>query len=207
MIHNPNNFITAGVPLEEARRIMILVHGRGGSAQEILSLRQQLDTPGFAFLAPQAANNTWYPHSFMAPMTDNEPYLSSALEVLGSLHGRLQSDYNVKSTQIYWLSFSQGACLTLEFVARNATAYGGVFGLSGGLIGPLETPRNYPGEFAQTPVFLGCSDRDSHIPKARVEESAEVFGRLGASVTMKLYPNFPHSINEDELSVINSLIA
>ena len=207
MIHNPNNFITAGVPLEEARRIMILVHGRGGSAQEILSLRQQLDTPGFAFLAPQAANNTWYPHSFMAPMTDNEPYLSSALEVLGSLHGRLQSDYNVKSTQIYWLGFSQGACLTLEFVARNATAYGGVFGLSGGLIGPLETPRNYPGEFAQTPVFLGCSDRDSHIPKARVEESAEVFGRLGASVTMKLYPNFPHSINEDELSVINSLIA
>jgi phospholipase/carboxylesterase len=207
MIHNPNNFITAGVPLEEAKKVMILVHGRGGSAQDILSLRQHINGEGFAFVAPQATNNTWYPYSFMAPMIENEPYLSSALEVLGSLHGRLQADYNIKSTQIYWLGFSQGACLTLEFIARNATIYGGVFGLSGGLIGPPETPRNYDGDLAQTPVFLGCSDRDSHIPKSRVEESADVFGRLGATVTMKLYPNFPHSINEDELSVVNSLLA
>lgn len=206
MIHNPDNFITAGLPLEEAKKVMILVHGRGGSAQDILSLRQYINADGFTFVAPQASNNTWYPYSFMAPMTENEPYLSSALAVLGSLHGRLQANYNVKPTQMYWLGFSQGACLTLEFVARNATAYGGVFGLSGGLIGPPETPRNYTGDLAQTPVFLGCSDRDSHIPKERVEESAEVFKGLGATVTMKLYPNFPHSINEDELSIVNSLI-
>lgn len=207
MMHNPNNFITAGVPLEEAKKVMILVHGRGGSAQDMLSLGQQLNADGFAFVAPQAASNTWYPYSFMASMAENEPYLSSALEMLGSLHGRLQADYNFKSTQIYWLGFSQGACLALEFAARNATIYGGVFGLSGGLIGPPETLRNYLGDLAQTPVFLGCSDRDSHIPKERVEESAVVFERLGAKVIMKLYPNFPHSINEDELSIVNSLIA
>ena len=206
-MHNPNNFITAGVPLEEAKKVMILVHGRGGSAQDMLSLGQQLNADGFAFVAPQAASNTWYPYSFMASMAENEPYLSSALEMLGSLHGRLQADYNFKSTQIYWLGFSQGACLALEFAARNATIYGGVFGLSGGLIGPPETLRNYLGDLAQTPVFLGCSDRDSHIPKERVEESAVVFERLGAKVIMKLYPNFPHSINEDELSIVNSLIA
>ncbi len=207
MIHNSNNFLTVGLPLEKAKKVMILVHGRGGSAQDILSLCQHFNADGFAFVAPQATGNTWYPYSFMAPMSENEPYLSSALTVLGSLHGRLQADFNVKSTQIYWLGFSQGACLTLEFVARNATTYGGVFGLSGGLIGPPETLRDYAGDLAQTPIFLGCSDRDSHIPKARVEESAAVFDRLGANVTMKLYPNFPHSINEDELVVVNSLIA
>jgi phospholipase/carboxylesterase len=206
MLHNPNNFITAGLPLNEAQKVMILVHGRGGSAQDMLSLRQHLNAPSFAFVAPQATNNTWYPYSFMAQVSENEPYLSSALEMLGSLHGRLQADFNFKSTQIYWLGFSQGACLTLEFVARNATAYGGVFGLSGGLIGPPETSRNYAGDLAQTPVFLGCSDRDSHIPKNRVEESAEIFEQLGATVTMKLYPNFPHTINQDELNVVNALI-
>jgi phospholipase/carboxylesterase len=207
MIHNPNNIRTAGKPLEEASKVMIMVHGRGGSASDILSLSQYINDKDFAFIAPEAHGNTWYPYSFLRPTQENEPYLSSGLEVLASLRGRLQADFNFKLPQIYWLGFSQGACLILEFVARNATEYGGVFGLSGGLIGPDETPRQYEGSFGNTPIFLGCSDRDAHIPKERVLESERVFQQMGASVTAKLYPNFPHTINEDELNIVNLLIA
>lgn len=207
MIHNPNNIRTAGRPLEEAQKVMIMVHGRGGSATDMLSLANHIQDKDFAFVAPEAQGNTWYPYSFLRPMEENEPYLSSALEVLAGLRARLQSDFNFKLPQIYWLGFSQGACLLLEFVARNPSEYGGIFGLSGGLIGPAETPRNYEGSFGNTPIFLGCSDRDSHIPKERVLESESVFQRMGADVTAKLYPNFPHSINEDELNVVNLLIA
>jgi predicted esterase len=207
MIHNPNNIRTAGKPLEEAQKVMIMVHGRGGSASDILSLSKYIEDKDFAFVAPEAQGNTWYPYSFLRPMEENEPYLSSALEVLASLRARLQADFNVKLPQIYWLGFSQGACLMLEFVARNPSEYGGIFGLSGGLIGPDGTPRNYTGSFGNTPIFLGCSDRDPHIPKERVLESADVFRRMDAAVTAKLYPNFPHSINEDELNIVNLLIA
>lgn len=207
MIHNPNNIKTAGKPLEEATKVMVMVHGRGGSAQDILSLSQHIQDDSFAFVAPQADSNTWYPYSFLRPMEENEPYLSSALQVLTSLRARLQSDYNVKPSQIYWLGFSQGACLMLEFIARHAMEYGGVFGLSGGLIGPDGTPRQYEGSFSNTPIFLGCSDIDPHIPKERVLESETVFRRMGAQVTAKLYPKFPHSINEDELNIVNLLIA
>lgn len=207
MIHNPNNIRTAGKPLEEASKVMIMVHGRGGSARDILSLAEYIDDKDFAFVAPEAQGNTWYPYSFLRPLEENEPYLSSALEVLASLRARLQSDFNFKLPQIYWLGFSQGACLTLEFIARNATEYGGVFGLSGGLIGPPNLARSYEGSLANTPIFLGCSDIDPHIPKERVLESETVFRQMGANVTAKLYPNFPHSINEDELNVVNLLIA
>lgn len=207
MIHNPNNYITAGQPLESASKVMVMVHGRGGSARDLLSLAQYIDDKEFAFVAPEAAGNTWYPQSFLRPMADNEPYLSSALQVLGSLRARLQSDYNVKLPQLYWLGFSQGACLVTEFVARNAVSYGGVFALSGGLIGPDETPRNYDGSFEGTPIFLGCSDIDSHIPKQRILDSSAVLERMGATVITKLYPNFPHSINEDELKIVNQIIA
>ncbi|WP_040006593.1 alpha/beta hydrolase [Fibrisoma limi] len=207
MIHNPNNIVTAGKPLEEASKVMVMVHGRGGSARDILSLSEYINDEDFAFVAPEAHNNTWYPYSFLRPMQENEPYLSSALQVLTSLRGRLQSDYNFKLPQIYWFGFSQGACLMLEFVARNAMEYGGVFGLSGGLIGPPNTPRNYEGSFSNTPIFLGCSDVDSHVPKERVLESEQVFRTMGADVTAKLYPNFAHTINEDELNVVNLLIA
>ena len=207
MIHNPNNFLTAGKPLNKATKVMVMVHGRGGSAADMLSLLERIESDDFAFVAPEASGGTWYPYSFLRPLTENEPYLSSALQVLTSLRARLQSDYNVKPSQIYWLGFSQGACLMLEFVARNAMEYGGVFGLSGGLIGPDGTDRNYDGTFGDTPVFLGCSDIDSHIPKERVLESEQVLRRMGAAVTAKLYPNFPHSINEDELNIVNLLIA
>ena len=207
MIHNPNNFLTAGKPLNEATKVMILVHGRGGSAADMLSLSEHITTDGFAFVAPQASGNTWYPHSFLNPLPDNEPFLSSALQVMASLRARLQSDYNLKPSQMYWLGFSQGACLVLEFIARNAMEYGGVFGLSGGLIGPVGTARDYEGAFGNTPVFLGCSDTDAHVPKERVLESEVVFKQMGASVLVKLYPNFLHSINEDELKIVNLLIA
>ncbi|GAB3796153.1 dienelactone hydrolase family protein [Spirosoma humi] len=207
MIHNPNNIHTAGKPLEEATKVMIMVHGRGGSARDILSLSNYIQDKDFAFIAPEAQGNTWYPQSFLRPMTENEPYLSSALEVMSSLRARLQSDFNFKLPQIYWLGFSQGACLMLEFVARHAAEYGGVFGLSGGLIGPDDTPRLYEGSFYNTPIFLGCSDHDSHVPKKRVLESEAVFRQMGADVTTKLYPNFPHSINEDELNIVNLLVA
>ncbi|GAA4456553.1 dienelactone hydrolase family protein [Nibrella saemangeumensis] len=207
MIHDPNNLFTAGQPLEKATKVMIMVHGRGGSARDILTLAEHIDDPEFAFVAPQAKQNTWYPYSFMRPMEENEPYLSSALQVLTSTRARMQSDYNFKAPQIYWLGFSQGACLALEFVARNPMPYGGVFGLSGGLIGPEGTPRLYEGSFEGAPVFLGCSDIDPHIPKQRVLESEGVFRQMEATVTAKLYPNFPHSINEDELKIVNALIA
>lgn len=207
MIHNPNNIVTAGKPLEEATKVMVMVHGRGGSARDILTLSEYIQDEAFAFVAPQAQSDTWYPFSFLRPEKENEPYLSSALQVLTSLRARLQSDHNFKLPQIYWLGFSQGACLTLEFVARNAMEYGGIFGLSGGLIGPPGTPRSYDGSFGNTPVFLGCSNTDPHVPKERVLESEQVFRAMGADVTAKLYPNFPHSINEDELNFINLLIA
>ena len=207
MIHNPANFLTAGKPLNEATKVMVMVHGRGGSAADMLSLSEHIENSDFAFVAPEASGHTWYPHSFLKPIAENEPYLSSGLQVLTGLRARLQSDYNLRPAQIYWLGFSQGACLALEFVARNAMEYGGIFGLSGGLIGPEGTVRNYEGTFDNTPVFLGCSANDSHIPKGRVLESERVFKQMGADVTAKLYPDFQHTINEDELNIVNLLIA
>ncbi|MBO0950210.1 alpha/beta hydrolase [Fibrella forsythiae] len=207
MIHNPNNILTAGVALEEAKRVMIMVHGRGSSARDILSLTQYLNANDMAFVAPQATDGTWYPYSFLQPTERNEPYLSSALTTLEMVRARLQADFNVKTTQLYWLGFSQGACLTLEFLARNPAVYGGIFGLSGGLIGPDTTPRDYPGTFAGTPVVLGCSEPDSHIPKARVLETDTVLTRMGANVLTRIYPNGGHTINEDELSLVNTVLA
>ena len=206
MIHDPTNFLTAGVPLADATRVMVLVHGRGSSARDILTLATHLNAPDMAFVAPQATGGTWYPYSFLQPMERNEPGLSSALTVLAMLRARLQADYNLKTPQLYWLGFSQGACLTLEFAARNPAVYGGIFGLSGGLIGPDGTPRTYEGTLTGTPVVLGCSDVDSHIPKKRVLETGAVYERMGAVVQTKLYPNGGHTINEDELSLVNTVL-
>lgn len=207
MIHNPNAYVTAGKPIEEAGKVMVMVHGRGSSARDILSLSQYIDDDDFAFIAPEANGGTWYPYSFLRPTDENEPYLSSALAVLSGLRARLQSDHNVNPAQLYWLGFSQGACLLSEYIARNAMRYGGFFSLSGGLIGPDGTSRSYDGDFDCTPVFLGCSDRDSHVPKERVLETERVLSGMNADVTTRLYPNFPHTINEDELKIVNLLIA
>ena len=169
-----------------------------------MTLGAELKHPGFAYLAPQAAGSAWYPLPFTAPMEENEPYLSSALEVLGSLVAKVEE--TIPSDRIILLGFSQGACLTLEFAARHARRYGGVVGLSGGLIGPDGTPRDYPGDFERTPAFIGCSDVDPHIRKDRVLEAAEVYERMGADVTLKLYPQMAHTVNEDELLAVREIV-
>jgi predicted esterase len=184
---------------------MVLVHGRGGSAEGILSLVEELWHPAFAYLAPQAAGNSWYPFSFLAPLAENEPQLSAALGTIGEILEHVAGS-GVPPERTILLGFSQGACLALEFAARNAQRYGGVVGLSGGLIGPEGTSRAYPGSMAGTPVFLGCSDVDPHIPAARVVESAEVMERLGAEATYRLYANLGHTVNRDELRFVQSMM-
>ena len=196
--HGGQPVLAAGSPVVEAAGAVVMVHGRGGSAEDILTLAPELRRPDLAYLAPQAAGHTWYPYSFLAPFEQNEPGLTSGLGLLGRLLARLEEE-GIPAERTVLLGFSQGACLSLEFVARNARRYGGVIGLSGGLIGPPGTPRDYAGSFAGTPVFLGCSDRDPHIPKERVDETAEVLGRMGAEVTERIYPGMGHTVIDDEL--------
>ena len=170
-----------------------------------MTITPEVQQPGWAYLAPQAAGNAWYPNPFTAPIESNEPYLSAALDMLKRLLERVVA--TVPTERVVLLGFSQGACLTMEFAVRNARRYGGVVGLSGGLIGPDGTPRDYPGSFEGTPAFLGCSDVDPHIRKDRVEEAAEVLKRLGAEVTMRLYPGMGHTISEDEIEKVRELVA
>ena len=196
---------TAGEPVERAQAALLMVHGRGARAEDILSLADELAQPGFAYLAPQAAENTWYPNRFSAPISSNEPWLSSALAFVGDVLNQIR-EAGILPERIMLLGFSQGACLTLEFAARNARPYGGLVGLSGALIGPDDTPRNYKGSLEGTPVFLGCSDVDFHVPKERVQQTADVFRRLGGEVTERLYPNMEHTINQDEIDFIRSMM-
>jgi len=185
---------------------MVLVHGRGGTASGMLSdLADAFDAKDVAYLAPQAAGNTWYPFSFLSPIPQNEPSLTSALGVIAGLVAKLASEHYT-SERIIILGFSQGACLGLEFVARNAGPYAAVIALSGGLIGPPGTPRDYTGSMADTPIFLGCSDVDPHIPLDRVHESAEVFRRMGARVDERIYKRMGHTINADELNAVRALV-
>jgi phospholipase/carboxylesterase len=204
--HQGQPVLTAGAPLDQAQAAMILVHSRGATAESILTLTQEVDQLGFAYLAPQAAGNTWYPYSFMSPLTDNEPHLSSALATLAALVDQL-AEAGFPSEKVMLVGFSQGDCLSLEFVARHARRYGGVAGLSGGLIGPDDTPRDYAGSLDGTPIFLGCSDADFHIPKERVHHSAEVLRKLGGKVTERLYPGMGHTVNEDELEFVRGMMA
>jgi phospholipase/carboxylesterase len=198
--------LAVGEPLKTARAAMVLIHGRGATADSILSLADALDRPGFAFLAPQAPGNAWYPNSFLAPLDSNEPYLTRALETVGATIKQLE-DAGIPAERTILLGFSQGACLALEYAARNARRYGGLAGLSGGLIGPDGTPRDYAGSLAGTPVFLGCSDVDFHIPAARVRESAAVLRDLGGDVTDILYPGMGHTVNQDEIDHVRAIMA
>lgn len=203
--HAGQPVISAGAPLDRAVAAVVLVHGRGGTADGMLSLAGELTHPGFAFLAPQAADNTWYPLGFLEPIERNEPYLSAALETLAALMEDLEES-GIPAGRTILLGFSQGACLVLEFAARHAQRYAGVVGLSGGLIGPDSTPRDYRGSLARTPVFLGCSDVDPHIPRERVAESGQILERLGGKVTVRLYPDMGHMVNQDELDQVRSIM-
>jgi predicted esterase len=185
---------------------MILVHGRGGSAEDLLALARELRLDDVLYVAPQAAGQTWYPYSFLTPMDRNEPGLTSGLNRIAALFDALRHE-GVPPERVGLLGFSQGACLSLEFAARHARRYAAVVGLSGGLIGPPGTPRDYAGSLDGTPVFLGCSDIDAHIPVERVHESAAVFRRLSAVVDARIYPGMGHTVNADELAAVRALLA
>ncbi len=190
---------------EAARGVLVMVHGRGATAQSILSLYDELAEKSVAAVAPQAAGGTWYPHSFLAPTEMNQPYLDSALHRLASVVKQLLGS-GLESRRIGLLGFSQGACLVSEFVARHPQPYGAVMVLSGGLIGPEGTKRNYAGSLAGVRVFLGCSDPDAHVPFSRVEETGKVLERMGAAVDVRRYPGMGHTINQDELEACRLLV-
>jgi predicted esterase len=203
--HSEQPVIWRGLDPSNARLVVVLVHGRGASADAIFTLADQFEIADVAYVAPEAAGHTWYPFSFLAPLEQNEPHLSSALRrVRGVVDDVMKR--GIPSNRIALVGFSQGACLTLEFAARHAQRYAAIAGLSGGLIGPPGTARDYAGTLAQTPVFLGCSDVDAHVPAERVHESAVVFTRLGAAVDERIYPGLGHTVNRDELDAMHALL-
>jgi predicted esterase len=203
--HSGADILTVGAPLDEARGALILAHGRGAAADDILALRDEWRASGFTFVAPQAAGSTWYPHTFLGPLDQNEPHLSSGLALLGAIVDEL-SDRGVPAERQILLGFSQGGCLVLEFAGRFARRWGGVVGLSAGLIGPPGHRWSFTGALDRTPIFLGCSDTDPHIPRGRVEESAEELTRIGGEVELRIYRGLGHTINGDELGHVQSLI-
>ena len=203
--HQDQPLLVRGAPIGGAKNALILVHGRGATAESILELSTFFDEPDFSYLAPQAEGNSWYPYSFLSPFEQNEPGISSAMAVLSQLFEKLEAA-GVSHSRTLLLGFSQGACVSLEFAARHARRYGGVAGLSGGLIGPEGTPRNYKGFLERTPVFLGCSETDFHIPKERVHHSTAVFRGLKADVTERLYPDLGHDINQDEIDFVRGMM-
>ena len=203
---NITSVAASGVPLARAKAAVVMLHGRGASAESMLSLVDLLAQGEIAYLAPQAPGATWYPYSFLEPIARNEPALSQALATVDGVLAHL-SGHGLAPDRVVLLGFSQGGCLALEYTARHARRYGGVVGLSAGLIGPPGTPRNYAGTLAGTPVFIGCSDVDFHIPLARVHESTEVLRRLGGDVTERIYPGLGHTINDDEIAHVRRILA
>jgi len=196
----------AGAPLARAKAAAIMLHGRGASADGILSLAELLAQPDLAYLSPQAARRSWYPYSFLAPLADNEPWLSSALQVVGDLMDGL-AQRGFPPGRVLLLGFSQGGCLALEFAARNARRYGAVVGLSAGLIGPDAAPRSTSGSLSDTPILLGCSSVDPHVPLGRVHESARHLRSIGGDVAVHIYDNMGHTINDDEIGRVRDLAA
>ena len=203
--HRDQPVLAAGRKLSEAAGVLILVHGRGASAEDILQLRNELDYPELAYLAPQAAGNTWYPYSFLTPIEQNEPWLTSALNKLKNIVGNITRE-GISLDKIVIAGFSQGACLASEFVARNAANYGGLIAFTGGLIGPLGTEFRYTGSLGGTPAFFGAGDPDAHVPWQRVQESADVLSALGADVRLRRYPGMPHTISRQELEEARRLL-
>lgn len=194
-----------GKSLDEAKKVAIMIHGRGASAESIISLRDYLNLKDFAILAPQAPNNTWYPYSFMAPDQSNESSLTQAIEIIDSLVSEV-TENGFTSNQIYFIGFSQGACLSLEYAARNACNYGGVIAFTGGLIGEALDTEKYSGKFCGTPIFIGSSYKDMHVPLTRIQDSAEVFELMGAATKTLIFQDTSHTIREEEIDWVNNNI-
>lgn len=197
--------LTAGKELSSSGKVLIMLHGRGADAQDILSLSSFLKVEDYTLIAPQATNNSWYPYSFLSTPAQNEPWLSSALLILQNLVNDITSK-DVPLRNIYFLGFSQGACLTLEFVAKNAARFGGVVAFTGGLIGDKIYTENYHGDFENTPFLIGTSNPDPHVPVERVLATTAILKNMNADVTEKIYDNMGHMINQDELNIANELI-
>jgi phospholipase/carboxylesterase len=204
-MQHTKKIVEAGLPLREAKKAMILLHGRGGSAEDILTLRSHLPVADFYLVAPQATNHTWYPYSFMAPLAQNEPWLSSAVQLVKSIIDDVQRA-GLRSEQIYLLGFSQGACLALEVATRFAQPWGGVIALTGGLIGDRIYPEHYNGHFKGAPILMTNSPNDPHVPLARSEDSKRLLEKGGARVSLEIYQNRPHTILPDELKKASLLV-
>tara|TARA_R110002124_G_scaffold287350_1_gene473575 strand:- start:2114 stop:2785 length:672 start_codon:yes stop_codon:yes gene_type:complete len=204
--HQNQNIAQAGPNLKDAKAVMIMIHGRGASAESIIGLANEFDHKDqITFLAPQASGFTWYPYSFLAPTDQNQPGLNSGLQAIFDLVVKAENE-GIKKDKIFIFGFSQGACLATEFVARHPDFYGGLIALSGGLIGDSVSSKNYEGSLEGTEVFLGCSDVDPHIPKERVDETEEVFTKLGGNIIKKIYPGMGHLVNEDEIAEVQRIL-
>lgn len=197
--------INAGTPLANAKGALVILHGRGSNAENSIALARHFNLKDVAIIAPQATNNSWYPYSFLAPTEDNEPALSSALELIGEVVNDIIAA-GIKPENIYFAGFSQGACLTLEYIARNAQRFGGAVAFTGGLIGDELNNANYKGDFNGTPVLITTGDPDPHVPVARVNDSAEVLKAMGARVTVEIYPGRPHTIGHTEIELARTLV-
>lgn len=206
LMHQNQPTLEYGTPLSAASHAVVLLHERGATAQGMLSIADKLAMPDVAFVAPQAAAQTWYPQSFLAPLDANEPALSSARHMLRRLFSRVQA-HQITPDRVMLLGFSQGACLALDYAARHPQRYGGVVAFSGGLMGPPASPLTYTGDMRGTPVFLGCSDSDPHIPLDRVHESASVFRTLHAAVDTRVYPDMEHTVNDDEIQAARQMLS
>ena len=203
--HTGDDTLYKGLAPDKASRAMIMVHGRGASAESIAALADEIQADDFMYVIPRAAGNTWYPYRFIEPRQTNEPGISSGLTLIEIIVKSL-NDNGINSDKIYFLGFSQGACLAVDYVARYPDKFGGVFALSGALIGQELNKQDYSGDLKNTPIFFGCSENDFHIPEERIHESAEIFKKLNAGVTTRIYPNLGHTINHDEIKFINHII-
>jgi phospholipase/carboxylesterase len=205
MYTHTKNIITAGRPVDQATAAMVLIHGRGGSADDMLSLARYLDVQDMALFAPQATQHSWYPYGFMSPVFKNQPALDSALVLIDDMVESIIAG-GIAREQIFLAGFSQGACLTLEYSARHAARYAGIIAFTGGLIGEEPDTDHYKGDYGQTPVLITTGDFDPHVPVIRVKQSAAILQKMGAAATVKIYPGRPHTVSEDEIELANQLI-
>lgn len=205
MYTHEKQVVTAGVPAAEAARAVIFLHGRGASAADILSLNDHLKVEDAVLYAPQASNNSWYPYSFISPVAQNQPALDSALGIIKNLVNEIVES-GIPATEIYFVGFSQGACLSLEYVTRNAQQYGGVVAFTGGLIGQEINMNNYKGDFKQTPVLITTGDPDPHVPVRRVEMSEGIIKKMNADVKVKIFSGRPHTISPKEIALARELV-